>query len=96
MANAINFNDVEAILETFKALSCKTRFDIVLQLIKHEECTVGKISEILKIRQPNISQHLSILKNAKIIEGYRNGTQICYRVVNEQAKRIIKAVESTY
>jgi len=94
MTKAIEMNNIGEILEIFKALSCKIRFDIVLKLIKDEECTVGKIAKTLNIRQPNISQHLTILKNAKIIEGYRNGTRICYKVVSEQAKRVIKALET--
>lgn len=86
-------NNVEKIADIFKALSCKTRLDIIFGLIEKKECNVNTMAERLNIPQPNISQHLTILKNAGIIEGYRKGTQICYRVVSEQAKKIIKAVE---
>lgn len=85
--------DVEDLLEIFKALSCKPRLNIVVGLIKHNECNVGKMAEKLKIPQPNVSQHLTVLKNAGIIEGYRNGTQICYKVVDERTKKIIAALD---
>lgn len=93
MTNVIDLNDVEKILEIFKALSCKTRFDIVVTLIRNKECHVGEMAEKLKIPQPNISQHLTILKSAGIIEGFRNGTQIFYRVTNKRVEKIVKALE---
>lgn len=85
--------ETKKILEIFKALSCKARLDIVIGLIEHQECNVGKMADNLGIPQPNVSQHLSILKNAGIIEGFRKGTQICYQVVDEQTKRIIKSLK---
>lgn len=86
-------NYTEKIVEIFKALSCKPRLDIVLGLIRDNKCNVGKIAKGLNIPQPNISQHLAILKSAGIIEGYRNGVKICYKVVDEQTKKIIKALD---
>jgi len=81
------------IINVLKALACETRFKIVVGLIDTRECNVNLIAEYLGIAQPNVSQHLAILKSAGIIEGYRNGAQICYRVVNQQAVSIIKALE---
>lgn len=86
--------DIEQILEIFKALSCKPRFDIVVGLIKSNECNVTKMSEKLGIPQPNVSQHLTVLKNAGIIEGFRKGNQICYKVTDETTKKIIEAIQS--
>ena len=86
-------NDVEKIAEIFKALSCKTRLNIVVGLIDKNECNVNTMAEKLNLPQPNVSQHLSVLKNAGIIEGYRKGTQICYKVTNEIVIKIIKNME---
>jgi len=35
---------------------------------------------------------LTILKSAGIIEGYRKGTQICYKVTDETTKKLIKVL----
>lgn len=86
-------DDTEQILEIFKALSCRARFDIVVGLIKSHECNVTKMAEKLNIPQPNVSQHLTILKKAGIIEGFRKGNQICYRVTDERTEKIIEALE---
>ena len=73
----------------FKALACETRLKIVVGLLNTKECNVNNMAVHLGIAQPNVSQHLAVLKNAGIIEGYRNGNQICYRVVDDMTEKII-------
>ncbi|MDD3593569.1 MAG: metalloregulator ArsR/SmtB family transcription factor [Candidatus Gastranaerophilales bacterium] len=84
--------DLDQIVNIFKALACETRLKIVLGLLEKKECNVNLMAEKLGLAQPNVSQHLAVLKNAKVIEGYRHGTQICYRVVDEETKNILKAL----
>ena len=86
-------NDIDKTAEIFKALSGTTRLKIVVGLIEKNECNVSKMAEGLNIAQPNVSQHLSVLKNAGIIEGYRKGNQICYKVINEFVIKIVKNME---
>ncbi len=83
---------LEKTIRVFKALSCKTRFKIILQLINKNECNVNTIAEELNLPQPNISQHLATLKSAGIIEGFRKGNQIYYKLVNKQTKKIVKSL----
>lgn len=83
----------EQVADIFKALAHPTRARIVDGLIKKNECNVTKIVENLEIPQPTVSQHLNILKSYGIIEGYRKGNQICYKVVNEQVKKIFSVIE---
>lgn len=83
----------EKIVQIFKALSCKARFDIVIALTGNQCCSVGSIAAKLNMPQPNVSQHLAVLKNARIVDGYRNGAQICYRVVDKTTIKIIYALE---
>lgn len=84
--------EIGIIVEIFKALACETRLKIVIGLINTDECNVNLLAGKLGLAQPNVSQHLLILKNAGIIEGYRSGTHICYRVVNEKVRDIIKVL----
>lgn len=88
-------SDIEKTAEIFKALSCTTRLKIVVGLIEKNECNVSKMAEGLNLPQPNISQHLSVLKNAGVIEGFRKGNQICYKVVNEFVTKIVKKMEES-
>ncbi len=55
-------------------------------------CNVTHIVECLRLPQATVSQHLSNLKAAGIIEGDRKGTQICYSVVDESVKQLVSAM----
>lgn len=83
---------MEKYAETFKALAHPIRLKIVCGLIKKEECNVSIMVEKLDLPQPTVSQHLTILKNAGVIQGFRNGTQICYKVTDETTRKIIAAL----
>ena len=82
--------DFEAISEIFKALAHPLRVQIVAGLIKKNECNVSTMVEKLGVPQPTVSQHLNILKSHGIIEGFRKGNQICYKVTNDQVKKIFE------
>jgi len=67
----------------FKGLAHPLRVQIVAGLMQKEECNVSAMVEKLGASQPTVSQHINSLKNAGIIEGFRKGNQICYKVINE-------------
>ena len=62
---------------TFKALSDATRIRI-LSLMKEGELCVCDIAETLQMTQPNISFHVSLLKEAGLIKDRKNGRWIHY------------------
>jgi ArsR family transcriptional regulator len=74
--------------ETLKAIAHPVRLCIVRGLIDNQ-CNVSKMQECLNMPQSTVSQHLAKLKSAGIIEGERNGLEVCYKVVNKQVKDII-------
>ena len=48
------------------ALAEENRFKIV-ELLMHSDHTVNEISDILQIRQPQVSKHLKVLNEANIV-----------------------------
>lgn len=75
--------------EKLKAISHPHRLCIIKGLMDNS-CNVTKIQECLKLPQSTVSQHLSKLKAAGIIEGRRNGLEICYSVVDQDAIEVVK------
>jgi len=73
-----NFEQLAACM---RALGHPIRLQIVKGLI-NSECNVTQIQRNLGIPQSTISQHLKILKNAGIIESRREGTMVCYKVLD--------------
>jgi len=71
-----------------KALAHPTRLCIVKGLIEKEN-NVTTIQECLELPQSTTSQYLFKLKAAGIIMGERNGLEINYRVINEDAKKVV-------
>jgi len=78
--------------EILKTLGNPIRLCIARGLIKKGSCNVTYMEECLGVSQSSISQHLSKLKSAGIVKGYRSGTEIYYEVVSESAKKIINAI----
>ncbi len=63
---------MDNLLPVFKALSDETRLRI-LSLLKDGELCVCDIAETLQMTQPNISFHLSMLREAGLIKDKKNG-----------------------
>jgi len=77
-----------------KALADDNRLRIVALLAAGELC-VCHIAAALELTQPNASQHLTVLRNAGLVEGERRGSWIHYRLVWNAApgqERILRAV----
>ncbi|MDD8027151.1 MAG: metalloregulator ArsR/SmtB family transcription factor [Acidobacteriota bacterium] len=75
--------------QRFKALAHPARLLLVRRLMASERC-VSDVEKGLGLSQPNVSQHLKILKEAGIIEGRREGTRICYRISDDRIARILR------
>jgi len=75
--------------EILKAMAHPARLRIIRNLIETGGCNVSKIQEFLLQPQSTISQHLNKLKAAGIVTGKRNGTEVTYKVTNEDAKKLI-------
>ena len=78
-----------AFADTFKALSDPTRREI-LNLLKQKEMTAGEIVEHFQVSGATISHHLSILKQAGLVDDQKSGKYIYYRLNLTVFEEIIK------
>ncbi|HEY4003236.1 MAG TPA: metalloregulator ArsR/SmtB family transcription factor [Candidatus Xenobia bacterium] len=67
--------------EIFKALAHPTRIGI-LELLRDRELCVTDLCSLLGLDPPNVSQHLTVLRNKNILTSRRDGLIIYYRVKN--------------
>ncbi len=51
----------------------------ILQLVRSEELSAGEIASHFEVTRPAISQHLTVLKEAGLVDERRNGTRRLYR-----------------
>ena len=75
--------------EICRTLGSAVRIEI-LNALGDGEKTVTELAETLGLRQANVSQHLAILRQRRVVVTRKNGTNIHYRVANP---KIIQAVE---
>jgi len=88
---SLNYRKVS---DFFGALSHPTRLEIVAELLKGEKC-VSDIGELLKVKQPNTSQHLVVLKSNDIVGWIQQGKRKCYFLKNPRLiKDILEAIKS--
>jgi len=78
-------------VKVFKALSDPTRIQI-LELIKDKEKCICEIIPKTGKSQPNISQHLRILKNVNLINHRKEGTNIIISIANKQIYDVIEKI----
>lgn len=69
--------DSHAAAELLKAFSHPTRLAILQELVAGPKC-VTDMEELLPARQANISQHLSVLRHAKLVDFAQDGALRCY------------------
>ncbi len=62
-----------------KALADETRLRILESLLTEEKCVTDLVRE-LGFTQPHVSHHLRILRDSGVVEGIREGKQVCYRI----------------
>jgi ArsR family transcriptional regulator len=77
--------------EILKVLGHPIRLKIVAGLMS-QTCNVKKIWECLELPQATVSQHLALLKNKNIIEGRREGVEVFYHVVSDEARQVVQAL----
>lgn len=65
--------------EFFQALAHPTRIAIIEQL-REGELSAGALIERLGIEQPNLSQHLAVLRSKHIVLNRKAGNQVFYSV----------------
>jgi ArsR family transcriptional regulator len=63
--------------KVFKALGDRNRVRI-LKMLEERELCVCQIMMVLRLKQPTVSKHLSVLKTAGLVAAKRNGTWIFY------------------
>lgn len=82
-------------VELLRVIAHPARLRILEELIKGVKC-VSDLEEFLEISQPNISQHLSLLRNHRIIDYYIDGRLKCYFLVDPIIPDLLKLLKKDY
>jgi ArsR family transcriptional regulator len=81
----------EKLLNYLKLLADKSRYTIILHLMKGEEC-VCVLADELGLEQTLVSHHLQILREAGLIQDRKVGTWVHYSL----NKKLFEEMERSY
>ena len=76
--------------EVLKTLANPKRLEII-HLLAEEPREVSRLAEELGMSQPNVSQHLALMRSAGVVEAERDGREVRYRLSDPE---IIVACET--
>ena len=77
------------------ALADPTRRTL-FERVKQRPYTVGELATYLRVRQPTVSQHLHVLRQARLVSDRRDGTRRYYRASREGLAELRRYVESLW
>lgn len=87
-AESLPADSLAAAGELLRALAAPVRIAIVMQLRAGERC-VHELVDALGVAQPLISQHLRVLKAARVVKGERRGREVLYRLADDHLAHIV-------
>jgi DNA-binding transcriptional ArsR family regulator len=67
--------------EVLKTLASPRRLELLHQLAE-APLSVGQLAHALDLSQPNVSQHLAVLRSAGLVEAERDGREVRYRLAD--------------
>jgi DNA-binding transcriptional ArsR family regulator len=78
-----------------KVLANPDRLLLLCQLSQGEQC-VGDLEKLVGIKQPTLSQQLTILRSEKLVNTRREGKLIYYSIASKQALSVMKLLYEQY
>ena len=78
-----------------KVLANTDRLLLLCQLSQGEMC-VSDLEQTLEIRQPTLSQQLSVLRNEAVVSTRREGKNIFYSVADERLLEMLSVLYRLY
>lgn len=82
-------------IELLKAIAHPTRIKLLEELTHGVKC-VSDLEDYLEVSQPNVSQHLSLLRRYGIIDYYVDGRLKCYFLVDPMIPDLLEVLKKSY
>lgn len=87
------------VLPLFNALGDETRQQIVINLDLNKWLSVNELTQLTNLSRPAVSHHIKVLRDAKLVTEYKEGTKRYYRPTFSHymsaMKQLIECIEQT-
>jgi len=85
----------QGFMKVYKALADPTRRKI-LQLLRDSDLTAGELADHFESSKPTLSRHFSVLREADLIQGTKQGNTITYRLNVSVLEEALIAMMDTF
>lgn len=85
----------EVVAATLGAMANANRLMILCHLTNGEK-TVSELVEALSLAQSVVSQHLTIMRNLKLVGARRDGKNVHYSIASEEVNAIMRTLYAVY
>ena len=93
MGNKKEINTFVMAAKMLKSVAHPIRMEIINLLVKKKSLSVNEIKESLNLTQSMTSQHLTILKNAGIVQCDKQANVCFYSILNKNVLKLLNCVE---
>ena len=87
-----NTNELDELARLLRLLGDPTRLRLLKELVRNQK-NVTELGLQLRLRQPAVSHHLSLLKLGNMVKARRNGKEVMYSLArpkpDAKSKRLI-------
>ncbi len=88
----MDYNDVDdRLFDVGKALSCRIRLALLHTLVEGD-ASVGELVASTGASQPNVSNHLAVLRDAGLVTADRAGRVVRYRLASPRVRALVEAL----
>jgi DNA-binding transcriptional ArsR family regulator len=87
--------EIDRKIEVLKVIAHPIRIKILKELINGVKC-VSDFKEFLDIRQPNVSQHLTLMRRYGLIDFFVDGRLKCYFLKDPMIPDLIDLIDREY
>lgn len=84
-----NYHRYEETVALLKSIAHPVRICIIMNLNRKKECNVTTMKCGLDLPQSTISTHLAVLRDIGVVETVRKGTEIYYRLRDDQIVQLL-------
>ncbi|MDP3441284.1 MAG: metalloregulator ArsR/SmtB family transcription factor [Ignavibacteria bacterium] len=77
--------------EVFKVIANKKRLEVIL-LLENRELNVGQMIDMLGLRQANLSQHLTLLRQQRLVTVRKDGKESYYKLADNSIAKSIRII----
>ncbi|ACK42814.1 MULTISPECIES: ArsR/SmtB family transcription factor [Dictyoglomus] len=88
---ALSDEALQNMSDILKILAHPLRIKLIF-ILAQNSATVSDLLKILNVRQPNLSQHLTLLKRVKLLKTKREGKSVYYQLSHPEIRDLLESI----